>query len=251
MSFVRQTEFAAALADPARPVPQGLVSWNGPQPERRFGVYRNNVAMGLAGALASRFPATETIVGRDFFAAMAHEFIRVHPPRSPLLLSYGDGFADFVELFEPAREIAYLPDVIRLEAARGCAYHAADAAPLDAATFAAIEQKYLEGLTFVAHPSASVLRSSFPSVTIWAMNAGELELAPIVDWTGEDALVVRPDMLVEVRRLPPGGASFLAALLSGQSLAMAVETAAAEAANFNLAANLVGALQAGVFTAIR
>ncbi|MGY5780273.1 HvfC/BufC N-terminal domain-containing protein [Rhizobium sp. LEGMi135b] len=251
MSLATQSEFAAALVDPDRAVPKGLTAWNGPRPARRFGVYRNNVAIGLIGALASRFPAAEKIVGEEFFAAMAHEFIRLHPPRSPLLLVYGDDFPDFVESFEPAREIPYLPDVMRLEALRGRAYHAADAVPLDTALVATIEPAGLAELTFVPHPSASVARSAHPAITIWAMNTGEIELADIADWTGEDALVVRPQMIVEVHRLPPGGATFLAQLFAGAALDEAYEAALAEAANFDLSANLAGAFTAGAFMAIR
>ncbi|GES43129.1 DUF2063 domain-containing protein [Rhizobium dioscoreae] len=251
MSLATQSEFAAALVDPALAVPNGLTAWNGQQPARRFSVYRNNVAIGLIGALASRFPAAERIVGEEFFAAMAHEFIRLHPPRSPLLLAYGDDFPDFAESFEPAQEIPYLPDVMRLEALRGRAYHAADAVPLDAALVATIEPAGLAELAFVPHPSASVTRSAYPAITIWAMNTGEIELEDISDWTGEDALVIRPQMIVEVHRLPPGGAIFLEELFSGAALGRAYETALAEAANFDLSANLAGAFTAGAFMAIR
>lgn len=251
MSVTTQAEFAAALIDPDRAVPEGLTAWTSPRPERRFGVYRNNVVVGLIGALASRFPVTEKIVGKDFFAAMAHEFVRLHPPRSPLLLAYGDDLADFVETFEPARDIIYLPDVIRLEAARGKAYHAVDIAPLDPALLAAIEPERLASLAFTLHPSVSILRSSFPAVTIWAMNAGEVELGQIDDWSGEDALVVRPDMTVEIHRLPAGGAAFLEMLAAGADLATAMEAAVAAAPDFDLLANLAGALAAGAFTTIR
>jgi hypothetical protein len=251
MSLATQREFAAALVDPDCAVPKGLTAWNGRQPARRFGVYRNNVAIGLIGALVSRFPAAERIVGEEFFVAMAHEFIRLHPPRSPLLLAYGDDFPDFVESFEPAQEIPYLPDVMRLETLRGRAYHAADAVPLDAALVATIEPAGLAELTFMPHPSASVVRSAYPAVTIWAMNTGEIELGDIADWTGEDALVIRPQMTVEVHRLPPGGATFLEELFSGVALGQACERALAEAANFDLSANLAGAFTAGAFMGIR
>ncbi|GAJ95767.1 HvfC/BufC N-terminal domain-containing protein [Rhizobium rhizogenes] len=251
MSVTTQSEFAAALLDTDRALPEGLFAWNAPQPERRFDVYRNNVVVGLIGALASRFPATEKIVGKDFFAAMAHEFIRLHPPRSPLLLAYGEDFADFVGTFDPARDIDYLPDVIRLEAARSKAYHAADTAPLDPALLAAIEPGRLASLTFTQHPSASILCSPFPVVTIWAMNAGEMELGPIDNWSGEDALVVRPEMTVEIHRLPAGGAAFLETLAAGADLAAAMEAAVATAPDFDLSANLAGALAAGAFTTIR
>jgi len=251
MSLAIQSQFAAALIDPGLAVPEGLMAWNGPKPARRFGVYRNNVAIGLIGALASRFPAAERIVGEEFFAAMAHEFIRLHPPRSPLLLAYGDDLPDFVETFQPAREIPYLPDVMRLEVARGRAYHAADAIPLDAALLATVEPGGLAELAFVPHPSASIIRSANPVITIWAMNTGEIELADIADWSGEDALVVRPHMIVEVHGLPPGGAAFLEQLFAGAALGRAFEAALAEAPDFDLSANLAGAFTAGAFMAIR
>lgn len=250
MSIQTQTTFADALLDTDLSVPEGLAAWNDPRPERRFGVYRNNVAIGLTAALASRFPTAEKIVGAEFFAAMAWEFIRHNPPRSPLLLAYGDDFGDFIEGFEPARTVACLADVVRLEAARGRAYHAADAPPLDPAALAAIDPGRLADLRFVAHPSLSIIVSPHPVVTIWAMNNDEMQLGPIDALSGEAALVVRPAMSVTVRRLPEGGATFLLALAAGESLAAAVETAAAEAEDFDLSANLAGALAAGALAAI-
>jgi len=251
MSLNTQTRFAEAVSDTDRAVPEGLIAWNGQQPERRFGVYRNNVAMALTGALAARFPVAEQIVGKAFFAAMAFEFVRRHPPRSPLLLAYGDDFSAFAAEFEPARELSYLPDVIRLEAARGKAYHAEDGVPLDSAELAAAAPDRLAELIFEPHPSLSVLRFSHPAITIWAMNAGEIDLAPIEDWSGEDAIVVRPQMIVNIHRLPPGGATFVLALAEGQTLAAAISAATDDASGFDLSANLAGALKAGAFTAIR
>lgn len=234
-----------------QPVPEGLAAWNGPSPRRRFDVYRNNVAVGLIAALASRFPVAEKIVGEAFFAAMAHAFIQVRPPRSPLLLAYGDDFADFVAAFEPAAEIIYLPDIIRLEAARGRAYHAADRPPLNPAALAGLSPDELPRLVFDAHPSATVIPSAHPIVSIWAMNSGETPLEPIEPWNGEDALVVRPDMTVNIHRLPPGGAAFVAALLSGETLGAAVELAVLTGEAFGLTANLAGVLQAGALAGVR
>ncbi|MCL6708270.1 DNA-binding domain-containing protein [Pseudomonas sp. R2.Fl] len=248
MSTTAQQHFAAALADRDSPVPAGLTSWTGPRPERRFGVYRNNVRAGLVGALASRFPASERIVGGDFFATMAGEYVIADPPRSPLLLSYGDTFADFVAAFAPAAGLPYLPDVLRLEAARGRAYHAADMAPLAASALAAIPEDRLAGAVLTPHPSLTILRSRHPVVTIWAMNAGEAELAPITDWKAEDALIVRPAMTVEVHRLPPGGATFFSALSLGIALGEAAGRAFAETEAFDLTANLAGLLTTGAFT---
>ncbi|MBV2183574.1 MAG: DNA-binding domain-containing protein [Rhizobium sp.] len=245
-----QPGFAAALADLSRPVPEGLAAWTGDRPARRFGVYRNNVQAGLIGALAARFPAAQAIVGAEFFSAMASAFVAAHPPRSPLLLAYGDDFADFVEGFEPAANLSYLPDVIRLEAARSRAYHAADAAPLGTAELAAVAPDRLADLVLEPHPSLSVLSSAHPVVTIWAMNSGERPLALIWDWAGEDALVVRPRMIVEVHLLPPGGGLFFTALSTGLTLARAAEAALAQAPAFDLSTNLAGLITAGAFTGL-
>ncbi|RAI40253.1 DNA-binding domain-containing protein, partial [Rhodoplanes roseus] len=171
--------FAAALLDPDRPLPGEITSHTARHPEKRFAVYRNNVTVGLVEALRTRFPATEKIVGEAFFAATAREFVRRHPPRSPLLMHYGDGFPDFLKDFPPAADMPWLADVARVEAARTRAYHAADAGPLGAEAFCAVAPEALGGLRVTLHPSAEIVRSKHPVVTIWAMNSGEAALGAV------------------------------------------------------------------------
>ncbi|MBV8962827.1 MAG: putative DNA-binding domain-containing protein [Hyphomicrobiales bacterium] len=247
MSTATQSRFAGALLGGDGAVPRGLTSSTSATPTRRFAIYRNNVLFGLSGALTARYPAAEKVVGAEFFGAMAREFVVGHPPTSPVLLDYGEGFAEFVETFEAASELAYLPDLIRLEDLRTRAFHAADASPLEARQIAAVPPEKLSELVLVLHPAAAIMRSPHPVVTIWAMNSGEAELGPIENWAEEDALVVRPQQLVHVHRLPPGGAAFLEALASGSPLGVALEAATAQAASFDLSANLAGALNAGAF----
>jgi hypothetical protein len=241
-----ETSFAGALLDAEQSVPHGVTAHNAAIPTRRFAVYRNNVVAGLVKALKSRFPVVEKIVGEEFFAAMARVYVVERPPRSPLLATYGDEFAAFIAAFEPARELAYLADVARLEAARTRAYHAADATPVDAGQLAALDAYVVGGIRVDMHPSTEIVRSPHPIVTIWAMNSGEQELAPIENWRGEDALVVRPYLDVEVRVLPPGGAAFLLALAGGQPLAEATEAALADDPSFDLTRNLAGLIGSGL-----
>jgi hypothetical protein len=200
----------------------------------------------LGRALKSRFPAVEKLVGVEFFAAMALAFVKAQPPRSPLLATYGDEFPSFIAAFEPARELPYLADVARLEAARTRAYHAADAAPIGADRFAKLDSCAHGDIRIKTHPSAEIVRSPHPIVTIWAMNSGEQELAPIDNWRGEDALVCRPHLEVQVFALPPGGAAFLLALAAGRSLGRAAEAALADAPDFDLTENLAGLISSGL-----
>jgi hypothetical protein len=250
MSIQTQTAFAGALHNRAAAVPDGLQAWNGPRPERRFGVYRNNIFWGLVEALRSRFPITTKIVGDEFFTGMADVFIRAHPPQSPLLLAYGDDLPAFAESFPPVTQLSYLADVMRLEIARSRAYHAADRPSLDPAALSVFAPERLPELIFEPHPSLSVIRSNHPILTIWSMNSSEVPLAPIEPWTGEDVLVVRPDLTVNMHRLPGGGAVFIEALKSGQPLGAAIEAALDADPGFDLTANLAGVLQAGAFAAI-
>jgi Putative DNA-binding domain len=241
-----ETSFARALLSADQPIPHGVTAHNAAVPTRRFAVYRDNVVTSLAAALRSRFPVVEKIVGEEFFAAMARTFVLERPPRTPWLAMYGDDFAGFIAAFEPARELAYLADVARLEAARTRAYHAADVAPADASEFAALDANAIAGLRVDLHPSLEIVRSSHPIVTIWAMNSGEQTLAPIENWRGEDALVVRPHLDVEVRSLPAGGAAFLLALAEKRPLGEAAEVALADHPQFDLSCNLAGLIGWGL-----
>ena len=125
-----QAAFAGALLDPAKAAPTALSSSEGRRQSRRFDVYRNNVTVSLVEALESAFPAVCRLVGAEFFKAAARVYVRQQPPRSPVMLFYGETFPEFLETFEPAAGVPYLGDVARLEWARLKAYHAADAAAL-------------------------------------------------------------------------------------------------------------------------
>jgi Putative DNA-binding domain len=242
--------FAQALLDPGQPIPQGIVAHNAQSAARCFAVYRNNVVAGLVKAIEARFPVVEKIMGEDFFAAMARAFVLERPPRSPLLATYGDEFADFIDTFEPAREVPYLSDVARIEAARTRTYHAADATPIGAGELAALRADALIGLRIDLHPSLEIVRSEHPIVTIWAMNSGAQKLAPIETWSAEDALIVRPYLDVEVRLLPPGGGAFLGALAEGRSLGEAANAALADHPDFDLTGNLAGLIGWGLVRSV-
>jgi hypothetical protein len=88
--------FAAALADPAAATPAMTHGRTGAPDARRFAVYRNNVAVGLIGAIEARYPVSRRIAGDDLFRAMARVFVRTHRPRTPVMIAYGEEFPEFV-----------------------------------------------------------------------------------------------------------------------------------------------------------
>jgi hypothetical protein len=240
--------FARALVDPSRPAPAATRRRDCRPVERRFAVYRNNVAVALIGALEARYPVVRRLVGDDFFRAMAGAFVAAEKPRSPALMLYGDGFPDFVAGFPPAGAFPFLADVAWLENAWVEAYHAAEAEPLGLDALAALAPDALEGLRFRRHPGARLLRFSHPAASIWAASQGDGEPRPPAVWAAEEALVTRPDADVFVRVLPPGGFAFATALFSGASLGEAAALAAA--GGFDPGAHLVGLIEAGAFRSV-
>jgi hypothetical protein len=231
-----QKEFSLALLDRDRAAPTSIRAARGSG--RRFNVYRNNVFISLADALAARFPVCLSLVGEEFFRRMARIFIELCPPRSPVLMEYGDDFGDFIDIFPPARSLPYLGDVARLEAARTRAYHAADAEPLSVDELASLATCTWEETRVSIHPSAQIVRSGYSVVSIWEAHMGDSAPSAIDASAPEDALVIRPGVEVEVHRLPPGGAVFLSKLLEGASFREAARKAAASDRDFDLVTGL-------------
>lgn len=241
-----QGAFVAAIFNPEQAVPEGLTSRTGARPLKRFNVYRNNVFVSLIEALEGRFPAVCRLVGEEFFRATARAFIENHPPRSPVLLHYGGEFPGFLDGFEPAVSVPYLADVARLEWAWNEAYHAPDASPLSADEMSALASADIANATITLHPSLRFVASSFPVVMLWTAMTDETDLDEnTLDAGPEDALVLRPELDVEVRQLPVGAVTFIASLGAGKTLLEAAEAAGAENSEFDLSANLAGLMQCG------
>lgn len=215
--------FRAALHG-ATPPPPGVTAADPAEAARRFAVYRNNVAVSLGQALGRRFPVIERLVGTAFFAALARAYLAADPPRSPVLLEWGAGFPGFLAGFPPLAQWPFMADVARIEYARGRAFHAADAAPVDPARLAAADPGTLR---LALHPSVAVLRLDHPAVAIWARNQPAPAPAPAPLPSGPQiALVLRdPAHVVHVEAITPAEAALIEALQSGATLAAAAAAA--------------------------
>jgi hypothetical protein len=187
----------------------------------RRGIYRNNCLSNLVRALTLNFPAVQRLVGGDFFAAAAQEFISQYPPASACLDDYGQGFALFLTDFSAADALSYLPDVARLEWAVSRALHAREAAGLELSRLAALDPAAMAQVRFVPQPALSLLRLDTPADAIWravldqdeaAMAALDLTDGPV------HVLVERLQDGVEVRRLSPAAWRLTQRLCAGEPL---------------------------------
>lgn len=193
--------------------------------EERLSIYRNTIAGTLAKALRLNFPAVEKLVGAEFFARCAADYVQREPPRNAYLNDFGVGFADFLAEDAHAAALPYLPDVARLEWAVSRALLAESPPAADLAALATVEGASQSQLRFIAHPSVTLLTLEFPADVIWqaVLAADEAALAA-VDPSGlrVHLLIERLGSDLSVRRLGAAEWNFARALCEGTPLGIAL-----------------------------
>lgn len=232
-----QADFASAMLSGRSPpgLSRAIVD-AGIAAEARLGIYRANVLLSLRRLLEATFPATRRLFGPERFARLADDFVRQAPPERPQLLAFGGDLPAFLIAVDPV-----IADVARLEWAREEAFHAADVPTLDPARLAAIPPERCAALRLVPHPSLRLVRSEAPLHVLWADEPH--------DGGAQQVLVTRPDMLVVTRRISPGDAALVEALVGGATLEEAAVTALACEPGFDLQLALAAHLSAGSFAA--
>jgi hypothetical protein len=244
--------FAAALGEPSAPAPATTHGRLGAPDARRFAVYRNNVAVGLIGALEARYPVSRRLAGDHLFRAIARTFVRANKPRSPVMISYGAEFPEFVADFLGAVEAGFahsvLVDVARLENAWVEAYHSEDAVAATVGDLAALGPDCLPDTRIAFHPAARLMRFATSAATVWTSAQSSDGPATGASSGAEDALITRPDCDVHVRVLPPHAYDFAQTLREGATLIEAV--AAVNDPAFDFGTHLVGLVESGAIASI-
>ena len=244
-----QHDFARALlAESGAPISLSAIA---AQPG--FAVYRNTVMKGCVDALQGNFPAVTRLVGEEWMRAAAAIYARAHPPSDPRLMLYGDGFADFLETFEPARELPYLPGVARLDYGWCEAHIARDEIALSGAALAALAPETLASTMLRPHPAA---RWSWfedgPIATIWNANRSsddaDADLSHI-EWRGDGVLITRPIGQVKQVLVDRAVCVFLDACRAGATVEQAAAATLAADAHVDLAKLMALLIEAGAFAA--
>jgi hypothetical protein len=180
-------------------------------------IHRNTMLGALVGALRLVYPCVDRLVGETFFDQMASAFARVRPATGACLADYGEGFAEFVCAYEPAAQLAYLPDVARLEWTMDRAALGPDARnrhALDEGVWLELPQTL--ALLCLEYP-ADLIKDALESGDDAALAA--IDLGAHARWL----VVWRKDRRVAVKPVGAIAGRFLRALLDGVPAGRALE----------------------------
>jgi len=230
------TDFSQAIVNDAELSP--LIEQNYPHynSTTALEIYRNNYRGNLYDALAAEYPVTVQIVGEEFFHYMANQYITLHPSHSGNLHHYGTEFAAFVANFDPAQELIYLADVVRLECAYQSAYFADDTTIMDLANLAYIAPHQYAELVLRLHPATCLLHSTYPISAIWQAHqpGANKDFKIDLDSGPCDVLVSRNNGIVTVTELSSAETNWLQAIQHGDPLGEACTSTLSRYPDFDL-----------------
>ncbi|WP_295434264.1 DUF2063 domain-containing protein [uncultured Thiodictyon sp.] len=251
MSELRQLQdrFAAALLAPGGD-PGGLFRGAPDLMARRFALYRGNLTANWERALANAYPVIRTLVGEEFFRALAREYGRAVPLAEGDLNRFGHLLAGFLENFPPVSDYPYLPDMARLEWGLHQAHYALDTPILTPQTLAALGIEGLDGLRLALHGACTLVESPWDVLGIREAHAPTGAPWPADLARTSRALVCRPRWRAELVPLTAGELAVLRAIDQGETLGEALEQGCDADPDFDPAQALPRWLGAGAFKSV-
>jgi len=245
---LRQQMLLRALWRDARPAV--VVGWLRDAPARAtrgLQAYRAHAGALAERALAAAFPTVAQLVGDESFGALARALWFAAPPERGDMAQWGQALPAFIAAAPQLAEEPYLADVARLDWAVHRAEQAADRAP-EVAGLQRLAGTEPAGLMLHLDAALTLIASAHPVVTIWQAHrhSGAERFDAVREafarGAGEVALVWRDGYKAQVTVVAEATGGFMQALVDGQSLAHALDSAGA---GFDFEAWLLGALQQG------
>src|SRR3990167_718787 len=135
-------------------------------PSKHIEIYRNNIFATLVECLKSTYPMIQTLLGHDFFAMTAKEYIRYYPSRSGNLHDYGEYFGNFLAAYQPVNHLIYLAEIAEFEWACHKIYLASDTIEFNIEGLRKFTTTQYEQLRFTLNPASHLHKYHFPILQI-------------------------------------------------------------------------------------
>jgi hypothetical protein len=212
-------------------------------------IYRNTVLSGTVDALHANYPVVAEMVGTEMFEAMAVDFASAVPPNNPILATYGELFADWIEEQAWAIELPYLSEVARIERLFIEALFSADEQPLTLAMLSDVAPSNWVNLHFKLHAAARFGWATCPAMSLWLGHQPEVLINMAPEWKAEGGLFIRPAQAVNACVLQAPAHFFLFAMRLGESVGTAATRTAKHYPQVNSGELFATLVNAGTFAA--
>ena len=227
-----QRDFVAAIGVPA---------------EGAMRVYRNTVLSAWIDALRANYPIVAKLLGDEMFETVAIDYAARYPPRRPVLAHYGARFPEWLEEQLWIWDVAYVPDVARIERLSVEALFAADAEPLEMSALSGRDD--WQELYLALHPATRFDWLSMPAMSIWLAQRDPIEGDLELDWEAEGALLTRPVLEVLPMRLGRAGHRLLLGIRLGESIGNAAIAAVTLFPEADIGSLVTSLVNGGAFAA--
>lgn len=194
--------------------------------QNRISIYQNNVFAAIHDYLADVFPATQGVVGADFFKQLTTKFIQQKPPSNGNIHLYGEAMIAYVGTMPNLRALPYLADLLQYEWALHHAYfsdlvqHAGQTLnPHETAQDALLTSEV------IFNPSVMIVDSSYPISEIHRQSLPSYKESVEIDLAqSQDALLVyKQDYQVHTKQLNNDENTFLQQVSECSNLLQAIE----------------------------
>lgn len=242
----------ALLGDAGPDALQGWVQGDAARSRRGLQAYRAHAGALAERALGVAYPTVAALLGEESFGQLARAHWQRQPPDDGDIGHWGDTLPEALSIDPQLQDDPYLADVARLDWAVHRAGFAADgsAPPQGLAQLADGDP---DRLWLALQPGHAVLSSPHPVQAIWLAHRSDApgRFDPVrraFDQGRSDAVRVRREgWRVAVDLITPPEAGFEQAVLSGHTLAEALDAAGP---SFDFGAWLAWALQAGALAGV-
>jgi uncharacterized protein (UPF0276 family) len=126
---------------------------------KRLNVYRNNTFGALLDYLVEVYPATQGVLGDDYFRQLARLFVQTMPPSEGNVHLYGAGLGSFILTIQELQAYPYLYDLARYEWHYHELYYADNSGALNVGEF---DQQALLETKVELHQAHILLKSDYP-----------------------------------------------------------------------------------------
>jgi hypothetical protein len=198
----------------------------GVDPARRLEIHRRHYESSLVTSLRERYPASAWLVGVDVLTEAAQAFVRSNPPRRPCIAEYGDEFPEFLARHDRLATSPYVRSFAELEWAVAQVSIAIDRPPLAWSRLAGIDTQTVLASKVLLQPGIRYQRSEWPIDELMTMYLSDSAPDAYALHASPQCLEVRGARgSLRIDRLDPASCAFRQALLDGQPLGAAAETA--------------------------